>query len=139
MNTKFRRLVFAVLLLSAVALQQRAARAGSFQENWCYCFNEHAYLYYIHPTLGPWIFIDEVAPSQWDTYFEPGSPGADLCINMCASDVVEFALDLCDDYSYDQQHYQVLAYWHFEDADDDSWGTEGGILDSGSGIYMCPN
>jgi hypothetical protein len=107
-----------------------------FEENSCSCYAGGAYLYYIHPELGPWYWLD-ADETDHKTFYPPGVDGGPRCFFFCLDSAILAADSLCSQYSFPDQHVQLLFLWHFEDANNDSFGTAEGYFNTLFEMHMC--
>jgi hypothetical protein len=131
MMKPFRKLVFALVLLTCVAVMNRP-RVQASSDNMCDCYGTGAYLY----EIGPWYYIDQLN-YDFSIYINPGGVGWYECLLVCHSSGQYDANTLCNTYSFPNEHYQFMFAWRFTDNDNDSGGSDNGSFDTGSQILMC--
>jgi hypothetical protein len=136
MRRQLFKLTFAVTALMLVLAHGSSVRATN--DNFCECYNGHAYLYY-DPPGAPWTFLNE-EPVFAQGYMNDDDTASD-CASLCRDVALNRAGYLCSQYSsssYPNRHYQIDFGWSFYDPDGDSGGNGSGGYDSGWAMLMCP-
>jgi len=142
MTKRIKQFVF-VLALFVVCLPSKWGVLDAYiiEENLCTCDvydYDYVYLYRYNEEINQyWFFIDQGEPYYTNVFYPSGFPGAAFCVSDCRYFARLHARFLCDSYSYPQQHYQYQFWWHFEDANNDSGGSQTGFVDTGAQLLMC--